>query len=454
MKTKNKLTFSIVGLLVAAAGSMYACTGAEDPSELEDKTTGTGQTDIQTTTSNGSGGASSSSSGSEGGINFTNQGGNGGSGGSCADIVAEANIIYKPADIIFVIDNSGSMNGEIAGVEQNINQNFAQIIGASSIDYRIIMLTDHGAGSLDVCIEAPLSTIPIGGCNSIGSNPPGTNAGLFYHYSKDVYSHDSLCIVLDTLYGNKPDEFSQAPMGWSQWLRPEAVKVFVELSDDGVSCTSTTNSNNYNDSDNINAGKQVAVDFDKDLLAASPLHFGTAASRNYLWYSIVGLQAKYLNNNPQFPAAMKGDPWESFEDVTSEKCTPGSVSPATAYQWLSKGTGALRFPLCDPTGYNVVFNDIAAGVVSGATVPCEFELPDPPPGQMLDLDTISVLYKPTNGPTEEFLQVKTAQECGLAADKFYIDGDLIKLCPKACEKVTADEGAKIDIKINCGGPPT
>ncbi len=40
------------------------------------------------------------------------------------------------------------------------------------------------------------------------------------------------------------------------------------------------------------------------------------------------------------------------------------------------------------------------------------------------------------------------------ADKFYIDGDLIKLCPKACEKVTADENAKIDIKINCGGPPT
>ena len=451
MKTKNKLTFGLAGLLVAIAGSMYACTVTET-SELVDKTTGTGNTDTQTTSS-GTGGATASSSG-EGGINFTNQGGNGGDGGSCADIVAEGNIVYKPADIIFVIDNSGSMSGEIAGVEQNINQNFAQIIGASSIDYRIIMLTDHGAGSLDVCIEAPLSTIPVGGCNSIGSNPPGTNAGLFYHYSYDVYSHDSLCIILDTLYGNKADEFGQAPAGWSQWLRPEAVKIFVELSDDGVSCTSTTNSHNYNDSDNIDAGKKVAVDYDKDLLGASPVQFGTAAARNYLWYSIVGLQAKYLNNNPPFPGAVKGDPWEAFDGVTSEKCTPGSVSPCTAYQWLSKGTGGLRFPLCDPTGYNAVFNDIAAGVVSGASVPCEFELPDPPPGQMLDLDTISLIYKPGMGAKEDFFKVDNEAACGLAADKFYIDGDLIKLCPKACEKVTADENAKIDIKINCGGPPT
>src|SRR5687767_7688950 len=34
----------------------------------------------------------------------------------------------RPVDVIFVIDNSGSMSGEIVGVESNINDNFARIL--------------------------------------------------------------------------------------------------------------------------------------------------------------------------------------------------------------------------------------------------------------------------------------------------------------------------------------
>ena len=84
----------------------------------------------------------------------------GGAGGedSCASTNVEATVKIKPADIIFVIDNSGSMGQEIAGVEKNINVNFAQIIEQSMVDYRVIMLTAHGALGNDVCIEAPSTT--------------------------------------------------------------------------------------------------------------------------------------------------------------------------------------------------------------------------------------------------------------------------------------------------------
>ena len=34
----------------------------------------------------------------------------------------------QPLDIIFVIDNSGSMTEEIAAVRENINRNFAEVI--------------------------------------------------------------------------------------------------------------------------------------------------------------------------------------------------------------------------------------------------------------------------------------------------------------------------------------
>jgi hypothetical protein len=360
----------------------------------------------------------------------------------------EATVKIKPADIIFVIDNSGSMNQEISGVEQNINVNFAQIIGQSQIDYRVIMLTRHGSSNLEVCIEAPLSTIPAGGCSNIGNNPPGNNPGKFYHYSLGVYSHDSPCKILDTFASpasNKKDEFSLALNGWQAWLRPEAIKVFVEISDDGIVCSAKGLS--FNDADQVgdtnppSGGKKFALDFDKALLQLPFNQFGDTAERNYQWYSLVGLGPKDANN-PLVPHA-PADP------VVSTKCTPGSVAPGTGYQWLSKGTNALRFPLCNPSGYDVVFKAIAQGVVSGATVPCEYDVPEPPEGETIDPDTLVVKYTPGGmGVPLEFKQVKSTALCG--PDKFYIQDDIIKMCPEACAIITADPGAKIDIEVGCG----
>ncbi|MGQ0505643.1 MAG: hypothetical protein ACT4TC_10010, partial [Myxococcaceae bacterium] len=55
----------------------------------------------------------------------------------------------RPVDIIFVIDNSGSMTSEIQEVERNINVNFAQIIQASGVDYRVILIAKHGSATVD-----------------------------------------------------------------------------------------------------------------------------------------------------------------------------------------------------------------------------------------------------------------------------------------------------------------
>ena len=52
-------------------------------------------------------------------------------------------------------------------------------------------------------------------------------------------------------------------------------------------------------------------------------------------------------------------------------------------------TEALRFPLCKPAGYDVMFQAIALGVVSGATVP-QFEMPKPKEGEVIDPSTLGV----------------------------------------------------------------
>ena len=87
-------------------------------------------------------------------------------------------------------------------------------------------------------------------------------------------------------------------------------------------------------------------------------------------------------------------------------------------------------------------------VISGAGIPCEFEIPEPPPGETLDLDTVVIEY--TDGDTmmtATLNQVDSAAECDMTS--FYIEDDKIKLCPEACDVVEIDEGGSIDIKYGC-----
>lgn len=465
----NTLKFSTVSVLVALGVASYACgesavsddsTGGSGPASVS-STTGTGGS---TAASGGAGGTTATTNGS-GGVNFTvGTGVGGGTGGDdqCPDIEVEAEVTVKPADIIFVIDNSGSMSQELTAVEQNINTNFAQIIGASNIDYQVIMVTDHGASTYDLCVEAPLSSIPAGGCNSIGSNPPGETT-RFKHYDLNVQSHDALCLLLQSFDGTEPTEDSLHPAGWGPLLRKEAVKIFVAITDDGIVCNyngpAKPASGQFNDQDTVAAGQQVALDWDKSLLALSPGQFGTVASRNYIFYSIIGMSQQTA---PKMPT----DAWHYAEQVPDGPCTPpnlsnsgkacrcpsGSVAPGTGYQWLSKGTQGSRYPLCpinNVTNFTPIFKEIAAGVVSGAAVPCEFKLPEPEPGKNIDYSKIGMTYTPGMGPAEKFTQTSSAATCGMDTDKFYIEGNLIKLCPKTCDKVKNDNNAKVKVAIPC-----
>jgi hypothetical protein len=74
---------------------------------------------------------------------------------SCAGSEVQADFVTRPSDIIWVVDQSGSMNQETQYVQQKINE-FAQSIGTSNIDYRVIMIATT-SGSNAICVPAPLS---------------------------------------------------------------------------------------------------------------------------------------------------------------------------------------------------------------------------------------------------------------------------------------------------------
>lgn len=341
---------------------------------------------------------------------------------ACVGTTAEASPgELSPVDIIIAIDSSGSMNGEIDQVELNINENFADILGASGIDSRVILVADYPPGEKNtICIRQPLSTDD---CADPLPDEPGHNPPSFFHYDTMVDSHDAFEVLLDSYAAG--DEHGLLPDGWGAELRTEALKVFLLISDDRPN--------------------ETAGWFDDQLLALAPEQFGDASARRYIWHSIIGLAFK----SPP-PGS---DPWLPTDEIVQEECEPGSRSAAVRYQQLSVLTGGLRFPLCDNDSFDAVFQEIAAGVIDAVQLPCRLTPPEPPAGEALDLNGVVVVYTPGGGAPASLVRRDGADAC--ASGGFYLDGSAITLCPSTCTEVHEDEQGRLDLHVACAGdlPP-
>ena len=363
----------------------------------------------------------------------------------------------RPVDVIFIIDNSGSMSEELIAVERNINQNFAQIIEQSGADYRVIMLTDHGSDSLAVCIEPPLAASPCSDSTLATGSTMGApaNSERFFHYDINVQSTDSVCLMLQhyehPMTGPLPQTGAEAaPTGWNEWLRPTALKVFVEITDDRLSCSAAnvgadagvgTAWNFSGTSDTVSEATRLSRSVYRAILALSEEQFGTAEQPKFIWHSIVG-----IGNNDPIEL-----PYTHFDPPKLTGQCASAVNTGSAYQMLSISTAGLRYPVCaadDGHGYDSVFRAIAHEVVRGSRVECAFNIPSPPPGKFVDYASVVVEYTPGGGgAVEPFARVKPD-----ACDdrSFFFDDREIKLCPSACERVRADDMAHINVVFGCG----
>lgn len=374
----------------------------------------------------------------------------------------------RPVDIIFVIDNSGSMSEEINAITKNINDHFATVMDQAGLDYRVIMVVKHGnpveSWAVAACFEAPLSKIPVGGCANIGTSPPGNNPGKFYHYSYDVQSNDSPCVILDTLFSvnDRPDTFGLAPNGWIKWLRTSAFKVIIEVTDDSPGCwwypdPDKPKKKILNDFQSTIGGQIFALEFDKLLTKVAPQQFGTPENRNYVFYSIVGMLEKPEAVDEDFgkqidPNGKPGDPFYPNEAIVNDTCST-AVTPGQGYQSLSNLTGGLRFPVCQADKFDVVFQKIAESIDSITTSICTLEIPAG--GSEGPIDVATVELKISGAGNDALVLVKDETSCTGAADEYYIDatGGLVALCPETCklvksssEDVLMTAGCVIDIK--------
>jgi hypothetical protein len=413
------------GQRLAALVLLSGCSPSSGPgstSSQPDPTAGTGP--------GGSGGQANPTAGGPaqaGGLNIdvmpsagTSAGGTGGVN-ACATQQADALLERQPVDIIVTIDNSGSMQDEIDAVESNLNTKFANILQTSGVDYRVILVSRHEkkGRQTSICVTAPLSANTV--CPPTPDLPAFTER--FYQYSLKVDSLNSLVLLVDTFDATEPDEFDLAPMGWGAWLRPNAKKVILEITDD-------------------DSTEMTATEFIAQITAKSP-QFGTAAAPTFTFHSIIGIGEK----------AQPTEPWLPTEAAQTSTCTGNAdtvENPGPVYQELSRATGGLRFPICQFTAFDAVFEKIAGDVVSHAAIACEFAIPAPPKGQDLDLSKVAVSYDAGDGKgPKTFGQAMTPAEC--VPDAFYIDvaTSKIQLCPATCTAAQAGPNPKIDVLFTC-----
>jgi hypothetical protein len=123
----------------------------------------------------------------------------------------------RPVDIVWVIDQSGSMSSEIAMVQANMNA-FAQFISGQKVDYHVLLLARRGTSTYDICLPQPLAG-------------PGCGDGQrFRQISQKIGSHDALSRTQQ--YIGQLEAF----------MRPGSIRHFVVVTDD----ESSVKANSFN----------------------------------------------------------------------------------------------------------------------------------------------------------------------------------------------------------------
>ena len=333
-----------------------------------------------------------------------------------------------PVDIIWVVDNSASMEPAIAQIKLGLNA-FAALIDAKSLDYQVIMLALRSATSpvmiggsprYPVCIPPPLA-----GDNNCG------DGSRFFHSSIDIMSTQPLEQFLGTLGQTAGYTAGQAKGGapWAQHLRPQATKTIVVVTDDNARLSAT-------DFETFAGGKNPFNSLTLPPGILDPSWKGLF--KDYLFSGIYG--------------------WGSDIDpgvtcVYPDQSKPPSSGPT--YTTLVKKTGGVRAKICDgAAAWQPFFDAVAQAVIATTKLSCELAIPMPKMGS-LDPTKVNVAFETGNGPV--YLPgVADAAACG-AGPGWYYDNPAnptkVILCPTSCSDAQAAIGpgkpGHIEVLFGC-----
>lgn len=302
----------------------------------------------------------------------------------CTGRPYEAVEAFAPADIVWVVDTSGSMSDEAARVQENM-QTFATQIGSVGIDWHVVMISTQAF----VNVPEPLASDP-----------------RYLLLDRDVSSNEPLQALLD--------EFPR----YSGFLRRGALLHFVAVTDD----ESNLSWESFRDQMRRNIG------------------------RNFVFHTI----SSELAGPPSFMYP-DGQPCTTSSGFPPE----GAAAPGIEYWDLAAATGGLTFSICTPAAeWSALFDRLTAAIAVPMTIPCEYAIPDPPPGETLDFGLVNVRFETSpGGASQVFPYVGTPDgaDCSTAG-WYYDDTDAptrIILCPNACTVVSGAPEGRVDVELGC-----
>ncbi|MFO0550161.1 MAG: hypothetical protein U0271_17335 [Polyangiaceae bacterium] len=382
------------------------------------------------TTSDGGGGSAegAASQGGQGGAPLVGGAGGGfiepagGAGGVsvCTAVAEPATLEVLPVDIIWVVDNSNSMQPAIAQVKQGLNT-FASLIAASALDYKVILLSKRGTTDLQLCIPPPLA-----GDAACGNGP------RFFHSDVEIFSTQPLEQFLGTLGQTAGYQPSDAKGGdpWLSELRPEATKTIVVVTDDNARLSAT-------DFQTFPGGQNPfnSLTLPPGIMDPSwnGLFNGFLFSGIYGWGSDVDPSVKCV-----------------FPDTTMP-----SASGAT-YTTLVNQTGGVRAKICDGAAtWGPFLNAVAQAVTTTSKVSCSIEIPPPPEGETLDFEKVNVQL--TSGDMGTLIPYVASESACAGLEGWYYDDvnapTHVELCPASCDHAQELAGPNkpggVDVLFGC-----
>lgn len=355
---------------------------------------------------------SATATGGSTGVGFTGAGGaEPGTGGSatCAETSAVANEGTLPADIVFLVDNSGSMTDEAKAVQASMND-FSTILTMSGIDYHVILISEGSGDPQGVCVPAPLGS---GKC--VGDEKLPT----FRHVFENVGSNSGLEQLLSTY------------PKWKDSLRPNASRTIAIITDDDSNLS--------------------AAEFTKKLLALDPSFAGFKFDGIFAPHEVDPLKCASctLLNLP----CASCDPCCGKDTFVNLLCTALPAAEGKVYKELTAQTMGVQGSLCQQE-FKPVFLDIAKAVVNGAKVPCVYAIPAAPNNETIDFGKVNVDYKgDANTPATSILYVPEGKAGCDANGGWYYDNPsspkAIHLCEASCIDVQKTTTGKVNVKFGC-----
>lgn len=327
---------------------------------------------------------------------------------ACVTVVSRPVVEVVPndvVDVIVVVDNSGSMTEEAEQVRSGINT-FTAVLGASGLDYRVVMVSSLGAGGTSVCVPPPL-----------GTGSPGCLSGP-----------DGRLLPINTTVGSidAPDVFFAVYPQMQDFLRPGSLRAFLWISDDNAAMSA----------DDFRIGLEL---LDLDGIFGPTVH-----------HAIVGYHG------------------EAYADWANEAAGACSSLARVGFTYLSlaqcRDNGGNEIPDCSTgavarvcdSDWSDTFAEIARRTESVAIrepVSCRLVPPEAPEGEVLDYSRLSVTYR--SGEETTLLRHATSGRC---VNGWQFDDEsnpsAIVLCPDVCRRVQTDRHAELEVAVACYEDPT